>query len=135
MPHADKPLLYACSGCSSAAQMANHLAVKLDRDGAAEMSCIAGVGGDVPSLVAKEPGAACGCRGVEVLLQVREDDLAEVLRVLALEHWESTGLADHDTCPVDAVYNPEEGEAVCPACGSRFSTSLAECPDCGLCFA
>ena len=89
----------------------------------------------LPSLVAKEPGAACGCRGVEVLLQVREDDLAEVLRVLALEHWESTGLADHDTCPVDAVYNPEEGEAVCPACGSRFSTSLAECPDCGLCFA
>jgi len=33
--------------------MANHLAVKLDRSGAAEMSCIAGVGGDVPSLVAK----------------------------------------------------------------------------------
>lgn len=53
MPHADKPLLYACSGCSSAAQMANHLAVKLDRSGAAEMSCIAGVGGDVPSLVAR----------------------------------------------------------------------------------
>lgn len=31
--------------------MANHLAVRLDRLGAAEMSCIAGVGGDVPSLV------------------------------------------------------------------------------------
>lgn len=89
----------------------------------------------LPSLVAKEPGAACGCRGVEVLLQVREEDLAEVLKVLAQEHWETTALADHDTCPVDAVYNPEAGEAVCPACGCRFSTSLAECPDCGLCFA
>lgn len=33
--------------------MANHLAVRLDRTGAAEMSCIAGVGGDVPSLVAR----------------------------------------------------------------------------------
>jgi uncharacterized metal-binding protein len=43
--------VYSCSGCSSAAQMANHLAVRLDRSGVAEMSCIAGVGGDVPSLV------------------------------------------------------------------------------------
>lgn len=47
----DLPLVYSCSGCSSAAQMANSLAIKLDRDGKAEMSCIAGVGGDVPSLV------------------------------------------------------------------------------------
>lgn len=31
--------------------MANHLAVRMDRRGDAEMSCIAGVGGDVPSLV------------------------------------------------------------------------------------
>lgn len=45
------PLVYACSGCSSAAQMANDLAVRLDREGAAEMSCIAGVGGDVAPLV------------------------------------------------------------------------------------
>jgi uncharacterized metal-binding protein len=45
------PLVYSCSGCSSAAQMANHLALRLDRDGAAEMSCIAGVGGGVTGLV------------------------------------------------------------------------------------
>lgn len=45
------PLVYSCSGCSSAAQMANHIALALDRLGTAEMSCIAGVGGDVPSLV------------------------------------------------------------------------------------
>jgi uncharacterized metal-binding protein len=31
--------------------MANHLAIRLDRDGTAEMSCIAGVGGGVPGLV------------------------------------------------------------------------------------
>ncbi len=46
-----KPLVYSCSGCSSAAQMANHLALKLDRAGKAEMSCIAGVGGNVKALV------------------------------------------------------------------------------------
>lgn len=45
------PLVYSCSGCSSAAQLANHLAVQLDRSGHAEMSCIAGVGGDVPHLL------------------------------------------------------------------------------------
>jgi uncharacterized metal-binding protein len=47
----DLPLVYSCSGCSSAAQMANDLAVRLDRERVAEMSCIAGVGGDVPPLV------------------------------------------------------------------------------------
>ncbi|MCL7466317.1 putative zinc-binding protein [Phaeovulum sp. NW3] len=47
----DLPLVYSCSGCSSAAQMANHLAIALDRRGLAEMSCIAGVGGNVPKLV------------------------------------------------------------------------------------
>jgi uncharacterized metal-binding protein len=47
----DRPLVYSCSGCSSAAQMANDLAVRLDREGLAEMSCIAGVGGDVAPLV------------------------------------------------------------------------------------
>jgi len=47
----DLPLVYSCSGCSSAAQMADDLAVRLDRERVAEMSCIAGVGGDVGSLV------------------------------------------------------------------------------------
>ena len=47
----DLPLVYSCSGCSSAAQLANHVAVQMDRRGVAEMSCIAGVGGDVPKLV------------------------------------------------------------------------------------
>lgn len=45
------PLVYSCSGCSNAAQLANHVAVQLDRQQLAQMSCIAGVGGDVESLV------------------------------------------------------------------------------------
>ena len=48
---AKPPLVYSCSGCSSAAQMANRMALWLDRAGAAEMSCIAGVGGGVAGLV------------------------------------------------------------------------------------
>lgn len=50
-PHDNVPLVYSCSGCSSAAQLANQVALQLDRRGTAEMSCIAGVGGDVPQLV------------------------------------------------------------------------------------
>lgn len=52
------PLVYSCSGCSSAAQLANHLALRLDREGVAEMSCIAGVGGGVRSLLRRAREAA-----------------------------------------------------------------------------
>ncbi|WP_223593745.1 putative zinc-binding protein [Neobacillus bataviensis] len=47
----DLPIVYSCSGCSSAAQTANMIAIKMDREKLAEMSCIAGVGGDVKPLV------------------------------------------------------------------------------------
>ncbi|MDE2089347.1 MAG: putative zinc-binding protein [Gammaproteobacteria bacterium] len=45
------PLVYSCSGCSSAAQLTNTLALRLARDGEAQMSCIAGVGADLPNFV------------------------------------------------------------------------------------
>jgi len=45
------PLVYSCSGCSSAAQTANQVALELDRMGVAEMSCIAGIGGDVKPIL------------------------------------------------------------------------------------
>ncbi|GGB99302.1 hypothetical protein GCM10011352_26850 [Marinobacterium zhoushanense] len=47
----DLPLVYACSGCSDVAQLANDVAVRLDHQGKAEMSCISGVGGGVQALV------------------------------------------------------------------------------------
>ncbi len=49
----EKPLVYSCSGCSNVAQLANDLAVTLDREDIAEMSCIAGLGGDVLPLIRK----------------------------------------------------------------------------------
>jgi uncharacterized metal-binding protein len=64
------PLVYSCSGCSSAAQLANALALRLTREGLAEMSCVAGIGGGVPALLrrARQPrpritldGCALGC--------------------------------------------------------------------------
>lgn len=32
----------------------------------------------------------------------------------------------------NSVFDPNASEATCPACGHNFSTSMTECPDCGL---
>ncbi|MNZ57828.1 DGC domain protein [compost metagenome] len=63
MPRTALPLVYACSGCSNVAQLANNVALRLDREGLAQMSCIAGVGGQVPALV----NLACSGRWILAL--------------------------------------------------------------------
>jgi uncharacterized metal-binding protein len=52
---AKKPVtvVYACSGCSDAGETADRIARQLTLEGAAEMSCLAGIGGRVKSLVRK----------------------------------------------------------------------------------
>ena len=45
------PIVYSCSGSSCAAQLANQVALELDFDKLAEMSCISGVGGGVKAMV------------------------------------------------------------------------------------
>ncbi len=54
----DKIIACACSGCSDAGELADRLARRLTRDGVAEMSCLAGISGQVRSLVAKAESAA-----------------------------------------------------------------------------
>jgi uncharacterized metal-binding protein len=88
--HGNLPLVYSCSGCPNAAQLANTLAVMLDREGYAEMSCIAGIGGNIKSILDKATsgrpivaldGCALNCaknclqrHGIEPLLHM---DLSE----------------------------------------------------------
>ena len=48
-----KPVVYACSGCSDAGELADSVARELTRSGVAEMSCLAGIGGRVKSLMNK----------------------------------------------------------------------------------
>ena len=50
-------VVYACSGCSDAGELADRIARRLSREGAAEMSCLAGIGGRVKPLVNKAAGA------------------------------------------------------------------------------
>lgn len=48
-----KPIVYACSGCSDAGELADRIARRLAGEGAAEMSCLAGIGGRVKPLMNK----------------------------------------------------------------------------------
>lgn len=52
-PTAGKPatVVYACSGCSDAGELADLIARQLSRAGDARMSCLAGIGGRVKSLM------------------------------------------------------------------------------------
>lgn len=47
-----KPVVYSCSGCSNLARMAHDIALNMDSDGIAEMSCISGVIGKVGPVAA-----------------------------------------------------------------------------------
>ena len=48
-----KPIVYACSGCSDAGEIADQAARQLARNGVAEMSCVVGIGGRVKPLLQK----------------------------------------------------------------------------------
>jgi uncharacterized metal-binding protein len=100
------PLIYACSGCSSVAQLANRIAVKLDRAARAEMSCIAGVGGGVRPLVrVAQSGrpilALDGCALQCVKHCLRNVGVAPTAHVVLTEH----GLAKraHEDVPPEAA--------------------------------
>jgi len=55
---AKKPVIvYACSGCSDAGELTDRIARRLTCEGAAEMSCLAGIGGRVKPLVNKAASA------------------------------------------------------------------------------
>lgn len=49
----DKPIIYSCSGCSDAGELADRVARELHKQGVAEMSCLAGIGGRVKPLMIK----------------------------------------------------------------------------------
>lgn len=44
-------VVLACSGCSAAGELADHTARRLQQLGVAKMSCLAGVGGRIPSIM------------------------------------------------------------------------------------
>jgi uncharacterized metal-binding protein len=51
--NAPLPIVYSCSGCSDAGELADRVARTLSKQGLAEMSCLAGIGGRVKPLMIK----------------------------------------------------------------------------------
>ena len=96
--------------------MANSIALRLDRAGHAEMSCIAGVGGDVKPLVRtarsdREIIALDGCRLHCVQACLTRHDVTPTHHVMLAEYGvRKTLRADFDTDEANAVYDKLETE-------------------------
>ena len=74
-----------------------------------------------------------GCaRTVDVF--VASEKIPEVTDFLKAEKIRAVDGLEFDSVLINEVYDPEKESARCPACGTRFSTQLKECPDCGLGF-
>lgn len=87
----------------------------------------------VPAMITEEENSCGkGCCGPELCLNIRRDDVALALEILAKDFVRSTALDSHDLCNASAVFDPTAAETHCPACGCRFSPSVGACPDCGL---
>ncbi len=41
---------------------------------------------------------------------------------------------DINNSHAEEIFDPEQKEATCPACGTLFETTISECPECGLVF-
>lgn len=122
---ATQPLIYACSGCSSAAQLTNHLALRMDREGHAEMSCIVGLGGDVKSLVrVAESGRPIvmldGCP-----LQCGKHTLARHGLAPAV-HWDLSRMGVRKLKHVD--FNPEDASRLAPQLVQAIKAATAGSP-------
>lgn len=98
------PLVYSCSGCSSAAQTSNDVAIELDRRKLAEMSCIAGVGGDVPKLVKV-------AKSGRPIIAIDGCALACVKRSLARHGVEPTVWHELSQYEVEKIYGADPDEA------------------------
>ncbi len=76
-----------------------------------------------------------GCRGSgTVELWAHKNDLDEIVKTFSVEKLRLLDGLEFDPEIINQVYDPSQEAAICPACGTKFSTSLGECPDCGLGF-
>lgn len=74
-----------------------------------------------------------GC-SMTVEIWIEKNDLPILEEVMTKEKARTLEGLDFDPEVVNEVFDPEKESAVCPACGTSFSTKNTECPECGLCF-
>ena len=89
--------------------------------------------GDMKTCAKDRFGNSTCCPSLYNLLVKKEDGM-EALQIIEEDHKKTTALAHHENANGDAIFNPDAGEAQCPACGHAFPTTQTTCPDCGLSF-
>jgi len=77
-----------------------------------------------------------GCRGVRVEVWANETDVPAIMQIIKQEKLEllANEGTDVDHERINQVFDTNAEQAICPACGASFSTTLKECPECGLVF-
>ncbi len=121
-----EPLVYACSGASNLGQLTNEIAVRLDREGLAEMSCAEAVGIEARSpyeaaLSGRPVVAVSGCPLACTSRLLAEHGVA-VTRSIQLEN-RGVLKAKHVSVGV------EEGERIYEEVVSELGSVLAKTPD------
>lgn len=93
------------------------------------------VGLGITLQLAHNPGTCSsgGCR-LTVEVWARRADLPAIQKVFADQRAKLMDGLDFDPQVINQVYDVSKDQAVCPACGTSFATSLRECPECGLVF-
>ncbi|OFZ02803.1 MAG: hypothetical protein A2X97_04315 [Bdellovibrionales bacterium GWA1_52_35] len=86
------------------------------------------------SLLRNPENCSTGCK-ITVEVYTSQGDLDKVREFFREQKTRAFDGLAVDEALLDEVYDPEKGTARCPACATEFSTTLQECPDCGLVFA
>ena len=84
-------------------------------------------------VVLNHNGQTC-TRGCTVTVEVlgQEKDISVVAEVYQQNFKKLTQGHNVNWDVVNSVFDPSKKTAICPACSTEFSTTLSECPDCGL---
>lgn len=85
------------------------------------------------SIVLKTHGETCttGCK-VTVEVWGSNGDVPVLQSYFSGEFMKNVKGHEPNFEHLSAVFDPSASEVICQACGTKFSPSLSECPDCGL---
>lgn len=83
----------------------------------------------------KTHGETCttGCK-VTVEVWGQENDKNALQSYFSTDYLKNVKGHEPNFDHLSQVYDTSASEVVCQACGMKFSPSLSECPDCGLCY-
>ena len=61
-------------------------------------------------------------------------DVAAIHQILQQRHMRTMQEMGADLEQINQVFDPAKATAICPACGTEFSTKETQCPECELAF-